>query len=237
MATGLTYSDGNNTYLGTLTSQQLDAIKNKTLAVSAAKLTAKEADGYYWTTFYFGGTGFAIDSDENACVYTATYSNENNEKKLTLHKLGKVIPAGTAVIIVDNDESISMTTSTAGAENTVSNHLKGVDVSTPLTSLGEGTFYVLGMVGKDFGFFQYAEEDLNMPAHKAYLQLPVSAGRSLTMVFGEETGIVDADLKSASHETGILNPLQRGSYTLSGQRVAQPTKGLYIVNGKKRIMN
>ena len=68
--------------------------------------------------------------------------------------------------------------------------------------------------------------------------------RAFVLNFGSDdtTGIVevnaDADLKSASHESGISNSLQRAWYDLQGRRLTgKPTaKGLYINNGKKVVI-
>ncbi len=64
------------------------------------------------------------------------------------------------------------------------------------------------------------------------------------MNFGSDdtTGIVevnaDEDLKSASYESGISNPLQRAWFDLQGRRLTgKPTeKGVYINNGKKVVI-
>ena len=69
--------------------------------------------------------------------------------------------------------------------------------------------------------------------------------RAFVLNFGSDdtTGIVevnaDADLKSASHESGISNPLQRAWYDLQGRRLTgKPTeKGIYINNGKKVVLH
>ena len=70
-----------------------------------------------------------------------------------------------------------------------------------------------------------------IPAGKALLpasEVP-SEARQLTFVFGSETtGIAEIQTKN-NVENGAV-------YNLSGQRVAQPTKGLYIVNGKKYVV-
>lgn len=62
---------------------------------------------------------------------------------------------------------------------------------------------------------------------KAYLAISGAAARSLEFVFddSETTGI---------HAVNEVNPYTLVDYyDLQGRRVAQPTKGLYIVNGKK----
>ena len=68
--------------------------------------------------------------------------------------------------------------------------------------------------------------------------------RAFVLNFGSDdtTGIVevnaDEDLKSASYESGISNPLQRAWFDLQGRRLTgKPTaKGLYINNGKKVVI-
>ena len=64
---------------------------------------------------------------------------------------------------------------------------------------------------------------------RAYFKNEGSSARSINFVVdgGETTGIIAID--------GTV--IENGSaYTLGGQRVAQPTKGLYIVNGKKVVV-
>ena len=52
--------------------------------------------------------------------------------------------------------------------------------------------------------------------------------RALNVSFGNEATGINAVEAAAQKE---------GAYNLNGQRVMQPTKGLYIVNGKKVIIN
>ena len=70
-----------------------------------------------------------------------------------------------------------------------------------------------------------------IPAGKAFLMINTPAGgaaRELRVVFaGDETTAVDAMTAEKSIEA---------VYNLNGQRVNNPAKGLYIVNGKKVIM-
>ena len=227
-------TDGTTTYSTSLTGSELNALSGVTLYpyIKTLDLGANAHDGNYWTTFYCGHTGYKIDDGENAWAYTAEYDNVNTQ--LTLHKLGKVIPKQTAVILVGSDNEISMTASTETATVPM-NNLKGEDVRTSLddikTTRGDGTFYVMGKKGDDFGFFKYTGDD--MPARKAYLLLKDGAAlaNGLKMVFDNETTSL----------TPTPSPKGEGSdywYTLSGTRLsAQPTQpGLYINNGKKVVV-
>ena len=200
-------------------------------------LTANQApDENYWTTFYCGDAGYKIDDGENACAYTATYGTD----KVTLSKLGtdgKSIPAGTAVIIVADNNEVSMTLDNTIAAFSGTNDLHGVDVETSLADiLSErnvitGTFYVLGNQNSHFGFHKYT--GTNMAPRKAFLLVNGSnaaLARSLSIVFDDATGIqsVTAD---GTDKDGAW-------HTLDGRRLsAKPAKsGIYIVNGKKVVI-
>ena len=234
LADGKKLTDGTTTYT---TTNELAAgdIAGKALYpyIENLALAANLAEGNYWTTFYCGHTGYKIDDGENAWTYTAEYDNTDpNAPQLKLHKLGKVIPKGTAVILVGEDNSISMTASTDAAENSVSNNLHGVDVKKLKSELDpstdkSGKFYVMGKVNEVFGFFEYT--GAYMPARKAYLLVNGGAaqGKELTMVFEEE----DADgIRSL---TPALSEGEGAIYNLAGQRLNKMQKGINIVNGKK----
>ena len=232
IADGMTYTDGTNIYTDATESATFEALTNTTLYPCVEIAANGVEDGgvtNYWTTFYCGHTGYKIADAENACAYTAEYDATNSQ--LTLHKLGKVIPKQTAVILVGDDNSISMTGSTETAENTVSNDLHGVDVRTLKSTLGTGTFYVMSKVNSKFGFFEYTAD--YMPARKAYLLIDGGAAQAngLKMVFDDETTSL----------TPVPSPKGEGSdywYTLSDTRLsAKPTNpGLYIHGNKKVVI-
>ena len=71
-----------------------------------------------------------------------------------------------------------------------------------------------------------------VPAGKAYLlasDVPTSAPEFLGFIFdGEATGINDVRSQMSDGKGEVFN--------LAGQRVAQPTKGLYIMNGRKVVI-
>ena len=84
-------------------------------------------------------------------------------------------------------------------------------------------------------FATFNPSTVAIPSNKAYLkvetsELPTEA-RQLVAVFddGETTSLREI----RNEELGIKNAV---FFNLNGQRVAQPTKGLYIVNGKKVLV-
>lgn len=196
-------------------------------------VTANKVGSNYWTTFYCGEAGYRIHDDEEATAYTATVDNST----VTLHLLGKVIPRGTAAIIIGEDNSISMNRDDySTAEYSANNDLHGVNVRTlksTLDNTGTGTFYVLGSTAKNgFGFHKYNAD--YMPARKAYLLLDgdVTQASSLTMVFDNETTeIKTTDFTDYTDKADTW-------YSLDGRKLdKQPTaKGIYIHNGRKEVV-
>lgn len=112
----------------------------------------------------------------------------------------------------------------SGTGDYSNNALSGTD-NTIETGSVDGTVYTLAVEKepKELGFFKYKGEKLL--AHKAYLAIP-SSQDAIRMVFDDNgfTGIketqCDADKKAERY------------FDLQGRPVANPTKGLYIVNGK-----
>ena len=76
-------------------------------------------------------------------------------------------------------------------------------------------------------------EDTTLKSLRCYFTVPatpVTPARSLTFDVDEEGGTTSINTVQGS---GVM---VNGYYNLAGQRVAQPTKGLYIVNGKKVVI-
>ena len=92
----------------------------------------------------------------------------------------------------------------------------------------------------------YPNDEMTIGCQRAYFQLndiiagdPVNGINAIVLNFGEDaTGIVDADLKSASQESGISNPLQQGWFSLDGRRLSgkPAAKGIYFHNGYKVVI-
>ena len=197
-------------------------------AKNEISLKASMIDGLCWSTFYCGDAGYRIADGEEACAYTATVSDD----KIILHMLGRVIPKGTAVIIVGEDNSISMTRDDASAaEYSAVNDLKGVDLPTARTSLTSNDSYRLYMLSNknnNFGFHSFAAA--NVPARKAFFTVPSSANaRAFSMVFDEEATAI-RQLRKTVAESPV--------YDLNGRVVRGNNlkPGVYVKNGKKIVV-
>ena len=91
-------------------------------------------------------------------------------------------------------------------------------------------YYVMVNNGGTAEFQSLADNGATIPAGKAYLDASGAGARALSIVFGEDeaTGIENLT-PTLSEGEGVV-------YNLRGQRVNAPTKGLYIVNGKKVVI-
>ena len=164
---------------------------------------------------------YATDfSTTGVTVYTATAG----ETSVTLNEVtsGKV-PANTPVVLykAGADGTAINVPVIASADAVGSNDLKVSDGTNP----GPNT-YVLANKTHGVGFYKWAGGSLT--SGKIYLQGASPAREFLG--FGDVTGI----------ESLTPSPSPKGEgneyYNLAGQRVAQPTKGLYIVNGRKVVI-
>lgn len=99
------------------------------------------------------------------------------------------------------------------------------------TTTDANTVYALASKGDPavVGFYK-VKAGTQVPAGKGYLSVAAtSAPEFLDFNFnGETTGINEV--------RGKMEDVSGKVYNLAGQRVAQPTKGLYIVNGKKVVI-
>lgn len=93
------------------------------------------------------------------------------------------------------------------------------------------TRYVLSVNGGNAEFQKIGTTHPVISTEKAYLEIPeVVSARELTIDFNQDVTAINNLTPSISKGEGAF-------FNLAGQRVAQPTKGLYIVNGKKVILH
>lgn len=184
-------------------------------------LTAKgTGDNAYWMTFYNQNYGFTADA--NTQVFTASLTNDG----LDLHPMdGGVIPANNPVILKSASAAIELTKNNATG-TLGDNVLKG----TTTTLNGNGKIYVLSN-GQDknsnIGFYKLSTTGI-LDVNKAYLEYGSGAREFICFGEGNTTGIEMTTAEDNNTDTFV--------YDLQGRHVTQPTKGLYIVNGKKIVI-
>lgn len=170
--------------------------------------------------------------DVKAYTITASVKATGALKKSLVN--GKVA-AGTGLYLEGTPNASVDVPTTIYTESAGTNMLVGVTSNTDINqTAGENTNYILTVnkVGGDVAtpkFYKVNSEGNKVLANRAYLQIPtvLASRESFWFEDGEATTI-----ESAKQEQS-LNGV---AYNLAGQRIAQPTKGLYIVNGKKIIM-
>ena len=159
---------------------------------------------------------------------TAYYASMTSSSSVTLSEItGGYIPASEGVVLSGEEGTYAMNITTTSATLPGSNSLHAClsDGDVP----GSGDYYTLGVSGSD-PIFKKSSKSGTLAAGKAYLTIESGDAHELDVNFtngSEATGI------DAIKTNGIENNTY---YNLAGQRVTQPTKGLYIVNGKKVII-
>ena len=212
-------------------------------------------DGKYYTTLYVDFP-FKIVGDVKA--YTIEGVNAQNAqgyyfaKVKKLAQQGDVVPAQTAVVLECN------------STNPVDNQLLPQGDETPQTSGNRlcGTYFgaaINGLEVKDgagntynvthdnvrafnintadarnpIGFYKLNSTVTSVPGNKAFLVLTSTEAQAKSFVLsfddGETTGIETINVEKNATKDGVY-------YDLQGRRVEHPTRGIYILNGKKVVI-
>ena len=188
-------------------------------------VTLRTADGYAYSTVYLP---FAVDVPQGVEAFTGSLSEGEGETTLRLTSIADgVIPARTAVVLRGTtDGSLALVPATATGTAVEANALQGTLDASATTP--ENTYALSGAFDEGIGFYPYSAAYL--PAGKAYLTLTdAQAVQKLAFSFGQGTTGIDAIEAGAADKAATW-------YDLSGRRVDNPTKGVYIVNGKKVIV-
>ena len=189
-----------------------------TLKIASAKLVKKlqkvtVTSAGYATCVTKAKTDFS--KTDGITAYIASV----NGSKVKLTEVTKV-PAGTGVILKGAAADYTLQPTTEATDDITGNELLVSDGAVT----GDGTIFVLGQNEGKVGFGKLKSGDV-LAAGKAYLKIP-NESRSFIDIGDGTTSI--------SEVKKVVTDYQY--YNLNGQRVAQPTKGVYIVNGKKIII-
>ena len=166
-------------------------------------------------------------------VYTA--KSTSSSVKLTEVKDG-IVPANAGVVLYSETAhtyNIPVTSAAGSDYDAENNELIGINERTLVKYDGEGSKknFILSKEDAGVGFYKATAAGAYLAAHRAYLSTGAAASRSFLGFDDETTGIESIDV--STENTNVA----REYYNLNGQRVTTPTKGLYIVNGKKVIIN
>ena len=173
-----------------------------------------------WSTLYTANA-LNFSTVEGLTAYTATCDGST----VSLTKVDNV-PANTGVVQKGAEGNYIIPV--IASSETEKGSLIGSATEATVCPATSGTYYILTKDGDKAQFNPATSGEI--AAGKAFLLIGVTAARSLNVVFADET-------------TGISSALMNGDgvknekiFNLQGQCIAQPTKGLYIVNGKKVVI-
>ncbi len=186
---------------------------------TAQNLTEGGAYGTIWSPV-------ALEIPEGITAYTG---HVTSECELVLEAItGGVIPAETGVVLWNEKaestyvQNLKITDAAATAVSG-DNKFVGWALTKANPNTNDGDYYSLGIKNNNMAFYRYVGK--NLQGFRARIEkgdAPANAS-ALTMRFNNATGIEE-----------VISAFQNGAvYDLSGRRVATPTKGVYIVNGKK----
>lgn len=184
-----------------------------------------DGNGNYWTTYYSDANHY--QAPEGTQVFKVALAGST----LTLGEITSgVVNSAEGVVLKSSSANYFLTSTTSSPEILAEyegNSLKGTMslISNP------GNAYVLNMKSAGVGFYKLKSTG-TIGAHKAYLiddtPEPGTGGAREYFLFDETT-----DIKSMHNSQSIMH---RDVYDLQGRKVAQPSNGLYIVNGKKVVI-
>ena len=155
-------------------------------------------------------------------AYIATGLNGTGNA-VVISKVSQV-PANTPIIIKTASQGATVEVpTTASADAIVGNLLVAGDGTTAWNGTANTTYYYIA--SDEF----HEATSGTLQSGKAYLAIATGAARTLSIEFND-------DLTGISEIRGEKEGLNGDFFDLQGRKVAQPTKGLYIVNGKKVVI-
>ena len=143
---------------------------------------------------------------------------------------GGTVAANTGLLIKGDAGTATIPVVASGTDYSATNKLVGV---TSNTEIAANTGYVL-MNDATYGLGFYKNSNaFTVGANTAYLpaNFDGSGARFFSLFDDDATGISDA---TRLNDNGKM--INDNCFDLQGRRIAQPTRGLYIVNGKKVII-
>ena len=143
-----------------------------------------------------------------------------------------IVPANTGVVLfsdeVKNNVAIPVAT-TDPAGDFSDNEMVGINIRTMVDATASTkTNYILSNEAAGAGFYK-ATDGKYLGAHKAYLSTANATTAPSFLGFDINNDVTSINGIKATKVDGIV-------YDLQGRKVAQPSKGLYIVNGKKVVI-
>lgn len=190
--------------------------------VTSLDVTMNTVGDETWATLYLP---FSVTTPTGLTAYTGTQKDENTIE-LTAVASG-VIRAGTGVVLKGTTDSYTLTLTNDEAAPVENNVISGTCLPVSVTEAELKNYYVLSTLEGVIGLYWPMTGTTELAANKAFIEKPEAAGAAgYRFVFGDNTTVgIDG--------VTLGQPDNTPYYDLSGRRIAQPAKGIYIHNGKK----
>ena len=179
---------------------------------------------YGWATF---SSDYALDFSNATTGLTAYQVKGQTAGVLDVEEVTGTVAAGTGLLLKGDQGSYSIPV--LGSGTALGDNLLVAGTGAAVAAENGKTKYALSVDGGKAVFKKIVEGySPNIANGKAYLQFNEEVNApTLSFDFNNPTGI-SASLMNKTINHSVV-------YNLAGQRVAQPKKGLYIVNGKKIV--
>lgn len=170
-------------------------------------------------------TKSAVVVPENVKVYAVKANANGNGIVTTEVAAGKTIPANTAVLLNAEAGDYAFAVSTEAGTDT---ELNDNELKAGTGAKATGKEYCLTQLGNDNVGFMKVQVGVEIPAGKAYLEVPEQSA-SANFFALDDTVTAIKNIETEKTEDNAY-------YTLQGVKVVNPTKGIYIHNGKKVVI-
>lgn len=190
--------------------------------VTTLDVTMNTVDNETWATLYLP---FSVTTPEGVTAYTGTQKDENTVQLTAIE--GGVIPAQTGVVLKGTATTCPLTLTNDAVAPVEGNIFTGTCLPISVTPETLENYYVLSTLQGVIGLYWPQEGTTALAANKAYIDnTPAAGAAGYRFVFGDNTTVgIDG--------VTLGQPDNTPYYDLSGRRIAQPAKGIYIHNGKK----
>ena len=188
-----------------------------------ATTTSVKLNAYGYATFASTSALDFLDADADGVEYSAWQITGVTNNEIAFSQITSSIAAGKGILLKGTpNATINLNILPVGGAALSSNKLTGI---TTATAIEADTYY--GLSGNKFVKVNAG----TVKAGKALLpanEIP-STARELQFVFEDETTAI------RGIENGQLR-MENSFFDLQGRKIAKPTKGLYIKNGKKVVL-
>ena len=195
----------------------------KITVVLAAKVTIGT---YQWVTYVSDQVMDFTGSDVKAYVVTGASGSAITKTPVTK------AAANTPLLLNAPAETYTIPAAATGTNYSTTNKLVAGTGAAVAYDANSGYNYVLSIDNGKAMFMRIVDgTPATVPSGKAYLALDAapSGARGLNLFDDEDVTGIDATLVNSEKVNSDV-------FDLSGRKVANPTKGLYIVNGKKYVI-